>query len=98
MASLRRFVDAEGGTRTRTARRPPDFKSGASDQFRHPGGRSVALRAGGERPRLRHDERWRALGDHDLLVRAQNQLRGIARDLLAIHPPLEVAAIAADAR
>ena len=31
--------DAGGGTRTRIARRPPDFKSGASDQFRHPGGR-----------------------------------------------------------
>src|SRR5579862_5161529 len=28
-------------------RRPPDFKSGASDQFRHPGGRRVPV---GQRP------------------------------------------------
>ena len=32
-------VHAGGGSRTRTARRPPDFKSGASDRFRHPGRR-----------------------------------------------------------
>ena len=35
--SLAWSSDAGGGTRTRTARGPPDFKSGASHQFRHPG-------------------------------------------------------------
>src|SRR4030088_2475355 len=35
-------TDAGDGTRTRMAQRPPDFKSGASDQFRHPGAPSVA--------------------------------------------------------
>ena len=30
------------GTRTRMAQGPPDFKSGASDQFRHPGAPSVS--------------------------------------------------------
>jgi hypothetical protein len=33
---------AGDGTRTRMTRRPPDFKSGASDQFRHPGARRVS--------------------------------------------------------
>ena len=33
-----RSTDAGGGSRTLMARGPPDFKSGASDRFRHPGG------------------------------------------------------------
>ena len=39
--------NAGAGTRTQTARRPPDFKSGAYDQFRHPGNKAECKR--GER-------------------------------------------------
>jgi hypothetical protein len=36
-------LDAGGGTRTRTPPEgTPDFKSGAYDQFRHPGGARIA--------------------------------------------------------
>ena len=49
-----RFHGGAGdGTRTRMAQRPPDFKSGASDQFRHPGAPSVAALWQG--PPMTHD-------------------------------------------
>ena len=68
--------DAGGGTRTRTARGPPDFKSGASDQFRHPCGLRVPPTGGPDtlppddaqhdRPPLRsRGDRAGADRDHD---------------------------------
>src|SRR3569833_916204 len=66
----RRYRGCRGRTRTRTPRRSADFKSAASDQFRHPG--RVSLFAERERKQQQHDERRGALGDDDLLVPAQD--------------------------
>src|SRR5438445_5101046 len=80
----------------------PDFKSGASDQFRHPGGARVPLSAGGaglpveRRARL---ESLRRLPEHDRdqLVVLEREGGGIPVLLDAVHPPLQRAAVVADA-
>src|SRR3954453_11128963 len=80
------------GTRTLTPpKETPDFKSGAYDQFRHPGGRRIAR---GffldavllEVERGRDLRRRLAVHDRDLLVVLQDQIIGVA----AVELPVEV--------
>src|SRR3954453_5674013 len=96
------------GTRTLTPpKETPDFKSGAYDQFRHPGAARIAparqrLEARRAPVVLRRDLLRRlAVGDHVLIVVVQNDVVRIAGEGLAVHVELErlpgSRAVAADA-
>src|SRR5256714_4704442 len=101
-------TDAGEGTRTLTPpKETPDFKSGAYDQFRHPGGARIAPARGrleARRPPVvlgRDLRRGLAVDDRVLVVLVEDDVVRVSPEALAVDVELEWLAggraIAADA-